>query len=303
MAEDHHPLDLLGQLGGQQQPVGPQRRAGARPAGRLGQQRPAGLGGEGAGARARRRRRRPRPCAGRGRAARSPGAVEAAVAGRSPQPPTPSGATGPAGTSGSSSWTLRCTSPAADRRPRPGDVDRRHLRPEDPDLVGGLVGVGAAQPERPVGGDDHQRHARRGGPRAPPGAGSRPRCRTCTSPRPASRPWSARAPGSRRSARRSGCAAGAGPPRRRRTPRRRAARSANPAPAPPRGRRPRPARRRRRARSVALTGPHLGQPRLPVRHPVGRGGEQVERVRIDGRQPGPAAPRPPAPAARPPRRR
>ena len=44
---------------------------------------------------------------------------------------------------------------------------------------------------------------RRAPPRARPGAGWRRRCRTCTSPPRARRPWSARARGSRRCARRS----------------------------------------------------------------------------------------------------
>ena len=82
---------------------------------------------------------------------------------------------------------------------------------EEADLVGGLVGAGAAQPGRAVGGDRDERVRRRGRPRAPPGAGWRPPCPTCRSPPPATRPWSARGRGTRPSARRSGCAAGPAP--------------------------------------------------------------------------------------------
>ena len=105
---------------------------------------------------ARRRRRRPRPCGGRASssvadAARS--ALVASVSGAAHlgRPPVPGH---------QRVVELDVEVHQTGQRPQPGrvHVDRRHLRPEDPDLVGGLVGVGAAQPQRPVGGDHHQRH-------------------------------------------------------------------------------------------------------------------------------------------------
>ena len=153
-----HPLDLLRQLGGQQQPVGPQRRAGARPARRLGQQRPAGLGGQRPGPRA-------GVVAGHHDGARSE--RRAGLPGFRDGRRAPSSATGgasgtqrSAGTSGSSSWTLRCTSPGPIDVIGASTSSVAHLRPEDADLVGGLVGVGAAQPGRPVRGDHDERHPR-----------------------------------------------------------------------------------------------------------------------------------------------
>ena len=68
------------------------------------------------------------------------------------------------GTSGSSSWTLRCSGPSPspsavvrDGRVAGAEVDVRHERAEDADLVGGLVGAGAAQPGGPVGGHGDSR--------------------------------------------------------------------------------------------------------------------------------------------------
>ena len=146
VAEDDHPLDLVGQLGGQQQPVGPQRRPGARPAGRLGQQRPAGFG------------REPR--------AAGPASSPATTTVRGPSVERASASGSSSGRRSLASSTVRATGvqrsgghqrivelhvevhePGTDRVQRPGDVDRRDLRAEDADLVGGLVGVGAAQPD------------------------------------------------------------------------------------------------------------------------------------------------------------
>ena len=76
---------------------------------------------------------------------------------------------GPSGSSGSSRWTLRWTGPsarrqhAADGRAARLQDRRRGEGAEDPHLVGGLVGAGAAHPRRPVGGDDDQVEAGVGG--------------------------------------------------------------------------------------------------------------------------------------------
>jgi len=47
-----------------------------------------------------------------------------------------------------------------ERDGRSGDVDGRDERAEDPDLVGGLVRAGAAEPGRPVGRDHDERQPR-----------------------------------------------------------------------------------------------------------------------------------------------
>ena len=136
---------------------------------------------------ARRRRRRPRRCAGPsgstalgppGRARRGP-RLRRRGRDRAGRPG------GPSGTSGSSSWTLRCTGPVGDQpassRPRPRQrraSAKLAAAPKTPDLVGGLVGAGAAQPRRPVGGDDDQRHAGVGGLEHGRVQVGRPRCRT-----------------------------------------------------------------------------------------------------------------------------
>ena len=109
VAVDHHPLDLPPELTGQQQPVGADHAvAGATPAGRLGEERPARLLGEDAGGRTGvvpgddDRARAP----ARGRVApRERQGWPPTVAAPRRRPPSPPSS----GSSGSSSCTLRCT--------------------------------------------------------------------------------------------------------------------------------------------------------------------------------------------------
>ena len=166
VAVDHDPLDLLPQLSGQQQPVGADHAvAGATPAGRLGEERPARLLGEDAG----------------GRAGVVPGDDDRAGPGLEDQSLHGSGWRDrprrrvlggglPAPVVGQQRLVElhvevhRPVAPvAADEREDRveiggGDVERRGEGAEDPDLVGGLVGAGAPQARGPVGGHDHHRH-------------------------------------------------------------------------------------------------------------------------------------------------
>ena len=238
--EDHDLLDPAGELVvAEQQPVGADHVvAGARAAGGLGEQRPAGPLGE-------HPRGRPRVVAGHHHRARagaerrrlghgwSPGthpavALEAAVERAAPTRRRRRGRAAPrtAGSGAPARAVRRATRAAAAARAaiaarRPPAASRpRRCRgaprqvgvvpdgaAEDPRLVGGLVGAGAAEPGRPVGGDDQQRQAGvRGledgrvqvGHRGAAGGDHRHRSRDA---------WRGRARGSRPSARRSGCAA------------------------------------------------------------------------------------------------
>ncbi len=181
---DDDALDIVCERGVlEQEPVGahpvrPALRAGRR----LGEQRPAGLLGEGARRRSRLRRRRPPGCAGpapgrsapevgrsraggcasgirRGRRSSAVGherLVEAEVEVHRPGAGRPRRSRRP---------PPRRRAPPS-RRPRRLDHDgapggaAEHLGLQ----VGGLVGPGAAQPRRAVGREQQQRQARRGGP-------------------------------------------------------------------------------------------------------------------------------------------
>ena len=167
VAEDHHPLDPVAELAAEQQAVGADdgcRRCGSRWTARRAAATPPSRRARGRAAR--RRPRRPRRCAarGRGRAARGlrrrPGTaqsgrlspVPAAVVGQQRVVELDVEVDGPA------------VAVAAHEGEQlvevgRGDVEGRGEGPEDADLVGGLVGPGAPQPGRPVGGDHDERHA------------------------------------------------------------------------------------------------------------------------------------------------
>ena len=230
MTEHDDPLDASAELGAEQQPVGADRvrarcatRCSAR---RAAASRPARPGRARA---VRRRRRRPRPCAGRvaGR-----GRVALGVPGRHsrmdvlsghPDPPIQQVVRVPAasdegpggsGISGSSNWQLRWIGPSGSQAASRasvgglGQVDEAGRVAEQPDLVGRLVGAGAAEPGGAVGGERRRGVRRHGPPRGPPDAGWPPRYPRWSPPPPAgASPWPGRARGTRPCARRSACAA------------------------------------------------------------------------------------------------
>ena len=222
VAADHDPLDPAGEvLVAEQQPVGADRvGAGARAAGRLGEQRPAGPLGEhprrrtgvvtGDHDRAQRPAVERRRAAAGGPAPARPGlAVGPAVAAASDQPSATSGV------SGSSSWRLRCTGPAAPPSPRAAAsgqarrpaTARRHLLRLLVTRRAGSPGARrrsrgprrrrcrtwsvvwlAPVPRSGAGRSAVTHHERQPGvrrPRAPRGAGSRPPCRSWSPPAPA----------------------------------------------------------------------------------------------------------------------
>ncbi len=192
--EHHHLLDAPGEvLVGQQQPVAADHAlAGAGTTGRLGQQRPAGLLGEPARGRTgvvTGDHHGPQVAADRGRlrlrrvARRHPGvAVRRAVEVAAPSVADPRhdrllelqvevhgpGSVGPEPALRGAGGTGGECAPGDDLPPLHlaaaglgrGDVGLHADRAtEQPRLLGGLVGVGAAEPGRPVGGEEHERHA------------------------------------------------------------------------------------------------------------------------------------------------
>ena len=231
VAEHHHPLDVLGQRRGRQQPRGAQgRRSLPGVARRLGQHRDTGRRAQLGDAAADGRRRVPgddhglrsggqlgrrvgrsdggdHQLGGR-RAGGEPGRVER-LAELQVQLHRP-GPTGP-GPGG------RCHQPGGLEPPGPrvrGRVGQRRVRPgvhaEQPVLVGGLVGPGVHQRPRPARGEQDQRAGTTRPPRAPRGAGWPRRCPRWSAPPPGGRtPWPGRGPGSPRCARPAGRAAAA----------------------------------------------------------------------------------------------
>ena len=167
----------------EQQPVAAEGvGAGARPAGRLGEQRPAGLLGEHPGRRAgvvagdhdgarAERQRLGGQRVGPLRADRLGGCRRAAVPGRvrdqrllqldvevhrrpAPAPNGPGRTAAAPGARNASTAAATSSRRCSSRSPGSSARSRKSaIVAEDPDLVGGLVGAGAAQPGRPVGGD------------------------------------------------------------------------------------------------------------------------------------------------------
>ena len=278
---------------------------GARPAGRLGEQRPARLLGQDP-------RRRAGVVAGDHDGARAAGERGCA---RAPGRRTPPGDSGAGASYGGRRLVgdqrlvelhVQCIGPVGRGHAhrvvgevRGAAMSRvRHRAAEDADLVGGLVGAGAAQPGGPVGGDGDQRARRRGRPRARPGAGwprpcpevhttaAAPRCRASPRARkpadalvdPGVQPQQRRPRRRRRAANASGALREPGATTTSRTPRRAAAPARPPRASVRRG-------VRRRAHPAAGRAGHgarhrLGQPVLPVRAPGRGGGEPVQRGRV-----------------------